>query len=140
MLPQAFLMQATLEAEWANAKRVPQAYEFVGADNGVRGYRFNAQLARALGQSGFTAGVGVNWAHAISYYRDAAGGGTPACADDAGVYQAKSAGRNTCTTSQYSLSLGYRDKRVFADFVFTPDVPRTASNQQKLRVNAGAMW
>jgi hemolysin activation/secretion protein len=140
MLPHAFLLQAALEAEWTNAKRVPQGYEFVGADNGVRGYRFNLQLARALGQSGFTAGVGYNWAHAISYYRDAAGGGTPACVDDAGVFQAKSIGRNTCTASQYTLSLGYRDKRMFADLTFSPDVPRSASNQQKVRVNAGALW
>jgi hypothetical protein len=112
----------------------------VGADNGVRGYRFNLQLARALGQSGFTAGVGYSWAHAISYYRDAAGGGTPACLDDAGVFQARSIGRNTCTASQYTLSLGYRDKRMFADLAFSPDVPRSASNQQKVRVNAGALW
>ena len=69
-----------------------------------------------------------------------AGGGTPACADDAGVFQAKSIGRNTCTASQYTLSLGYRDKRMFADLAFSPDVPRSASNQQKVRVNAGALW
>lgn len=36
--------------------------------------------------------------------------------------------------------LGYRDKRIFADFAFSPDVPRCASNQQKERVNAGALW
>jgi hypothetical protein len=56
------------------------------------------------------------------------------------VFQARSIGRNTCTASQYTLSLGYRDKRMFADLTFSPDVPRSASNQQKVRVNAGALW
>jgi len=138
-LPSSLVLLATLESEWANADRVPQSYEFSGADNGVSGVRAGVQLRRPLGETGLQLGVGYNWARAVSYYRDAAGGGTPACQTAPGVYEARFVGRNTCTSGVPFVTMNYRYKRFFGDVTIS-DPPYFGANQQKVRVTVGATW
>jgi hypothetical protein len=70
------------------------------------------------------------------YLRDAAGGGTPACHTEPGVYEAKSIGRNECSVGNPFVTLSYRSKSVFADFTYSK-LPYFAANQKKLKVNLG---
>jgi hemolysin activation/secretion protein len=138
-LPASFVLQASVEGEWANAKRVPQSYEFTGADNGVSGLRLGVQVRRPLGASGLQLGAGYNWARAVSYFRDAAGGGTPACQTAPGLYEARFQGRNTCAAGVPFVSLSYRDKRFFGELTVS-DPPYFGASQQKVRVTAGLLW
>lgn len=139
-LPGAVLLDASLLAEWTNAKRVPQAYDFAGADNGPSGYRVNLLLSRPLDGTNFVGGLGYTYIKAYSYYRDPVGGGTPACPNEAGVYQATSIDQNECAEKYPYLSLSYRSKALFGDFTYLPYVASYASNLQRLRVNVGFFW
>jgi hemolysin activation/secretion protein len=138
-LPSSLVLLATLESEWANADRVPQSYEFSGADNGVSGVRAGVQLRRPLGETGLQLGVGYNWARAVSYYRDAAGGGAPACQTAPGVYEARFVGRNTCTSGVPFVTMSYRYKRFFGEVTLS-DPSYFGANQQKVRVTVGSTW
>jgi hypothetical protein len=73
------------------------------------------------------------------YFRDAAGGGTPACQTSLGVYEAKSIGRNECSAGNPYLTLSYRSKSIYGDFTYSK-LPYFAANQQKLKVNLGVFW
>jgi hypothetical protein len=134
-LPWAVTMQGTVDVEWSSAKRLPQSYEFAGADNGSRGMRVNLVAQRPLGNSGVNLGAGYAWAKAISYYRDQ----VPACQTAPGVFAAKSIGRNECSAGNPFITLSYRSKSVFGDFTYSK-LPYFAANQQKLKVNLGVFW
>jgi hypothetical protein len=134
-LPWAVTMQGTVDVEWSSAKRLPQSYEFAGADNGSRGMRVNLVAQRPLGNSGVNLGAGYAWAKAISYYRDQ----VPACQTAPGVFEAKSIGRNECSAGNPFITLSYRSKSVFGDFTYSK-LPYFAANQQKLKVNLGVFW
>ncbi|MEI6835007.1 MAG: POTRA domain-containing protein, partial [bacterium] len=60
-LPGAMLLDASLLAEWTSAKRVPQAYDFAGADNGPSGYRVNLLFSRPVEGTDFVGGVGYTY-------------------------------------------------------------------------------
>jgi hypothetical protein len=139
-LPGAALLDGSLLAEWTSAKRVPQAYDFAGADNGPSGYRANLLLSRAVEGTDFVAGVGYTYIKAYSYYRDPSGGGTPACLSSTGVYQATSIDQNECAESYPYLSLSYRSKALYGDLTYVPSVASYASNVQRFRVNVGLFW
>jgi len=139
-LPASVLLDASLLAEWTNAKRVPQAYDFAGADNGPSGYRANLMLTRPVEGTDFMGSVGYTYIKAYSYYRDPAGGGTPACQNEAGVYQATSIEQNECVESYPYLSLSYRSKAMFGDFTYVPYTASYSPNLQRLRVNLGFFW
>lgn len=139
-LPGAVLLDASLLAEWTASKRVPQAYDFSGADNGPSGYRANLLLTRPIDATGFVAGAGYTYIKAYSYYRDVAGGGTPACQNEAGGFSATSIDVNECSESYPYLSLSYRSKKVFGDFTYLPSVANYASSSQRLRLNLGLYW
>jgi hypothetical protein len=134
-LPWAVTVQGTVDVEWSSAKRLPQSYEFAGADNGSRGMRVNLVAQRPLGNSGVNLGAGYAWAKAISYYRDQ----IPACQTAPGVFAAKSIGRNECSAGNPFVTLSYRSKSVFGDFTYSK-LPYFAANQQKLKVNLGVFW
>jgi len=138
-LPWSVALQGSVDVEWSSAKKLPQSYEFAGADNGARGMRLNLLAQRPLGNTGATIGLGYVHAQAISYFRDAAGGGTPACQTSPGVYEAKSIGRNECSAGHPYLMLSYRSKSLYGDFTYSK-LPYFASNQQKLKVNLGVFW
>lgn len=138
-LPWSISMQTSLDVEWSSALKLPQSYEFAGADNGSKGARFSLLAQRPLGNTGANVGLGYLHAYAISYYRDAAGGGTPACQTAPGVFEAKSAGRNQCSAGNPYLTLSYRNKRIYSDFTYSK-LPYFAANQQKLKVNLGVFW
>ena len=138
-LPWALTLQTSVDLEWSSALKLPQSYEFAGADNGSKGARFNLLMQRPLGSTGANLGLGYVHAYAVSYFRDAAGGGTPACQTAPGVYEAKSIGRNECSSGNPYLTLSYRSKSVFGDFTYSK-LPYFAANQQKLKVNLGVFW
>jgi hypothetical protein len=135
-LPFSLLLDSSLGAEWTSSKRVPQAYDFVGADNGPSGYKFNAMLSRPIDNTGVVAGVGWTYLRAYSYYRDAA----PACQKSPGVYLATSIDKNTCSDNFPYLTLTYRNKSVFSEFTYLPKLAPYAPNNQKLRFNMGLYW
>ena len=139
-LPGAVLLDASLLGEWTSARRVPQAYDFSGADNGPAGYRANLLLTRQIVDTPFVGGLGYTYIKAYSYYRDASGGGTPACVGESGAFQATSIDQNECVESFPYLSLSYRSKAVFGDFTYVPYSANYASNSQRLRVNVGFFW
>lgn len=139
-LPGKFLLDANLMGEWTGARRVPQAYDFSGADNGPSGYRINLLLTRPVDGTDFAGGLGYTHIRAYSYYRDAAGGGTPACLNESGVFTATSIERNECTDAYPFVSLSYRSKKVFGDLTYLPSVASYASNSQRLRFNLGVYW
>ncbi|PUE23924.1 POTRA domain-containing protein [Limnohabitans sp. Jir72] len=139
-LPYSFLLDGSLSAEWTSAKRVPQAYDFVGADNGPSGFKLNSLLSRPINDSGFVGGVGWTYLRAYSYYRDASGGGSPACSKSPGVYSATSIDKNVCSDNYPYFSLTYRSKFVFSDFTYLPKLAPYAPNNNKLRFNMGIYW
>lgn len=139
-LPNSFLLDSSLLSEWTSAKRVPQAYDFVGADNGPTGYRFNVLLSRPVDKTGVVAGLGWAYLRANSYFRDASGGGSPACQKSPGVYQATSIDKNTCSDNYPYMTLTYRNKYMFGDFTYLPKLAPYAPNNSKLRFNMGVYW
>jgi len=139
-LPLSMLLDTSLLAEWTGAKRVPQAYDFVGADNGPTGYRYNLLLTRPIESTGLVGGLGYTYMKAYSYFRDSSGGGVPSCQKEAGVYYATSIDQNECSDSYPYLSLTYRTKDFFGDFTYVPYVANYAANAQRLRVNLGYSW
>ena len=138
-LPLSIILQATVAAEYTSAKRIPQSYDFTGADNGASGLRLTVAATRPFGSSGLVVGAGFTQANAISYYRDLAGGGTPGCQKALGVFSANSIDRNVCSAGNIFFTLGYRDKNMFGDVIVNGPQP-AYMGAQVVRVNTGMYW
>jgi len=139
-LPASIMMQGSATAEWTSAHRIPQSYDFTGADNGSSGVRLNMSASRPFGVPGLVLGGGYTQAYAISYYRDVAGGGAPGCQKTVGVFLAASIGRNFCSAGNAFVTLGYRDKNVFADLVLNGPQANFVNAQSTIRFNSGWFW
>ena len=65
-LPASIMMQGSSTAEWTSAHRIPQSYDFTGADNGSSGVRLNMSASRPFGVPGLVLGGGYTRLGAIS--------------------------------------------------------------------------
>jgi len=123
-------LSLSAHGEYSQSKKLPQAYQFTGADNGSTGWSYNASLGwQPVSNAVLT--LGYSQVTAVSYYRDIA----PVCAG-----QANSIGRNKCSTGSFygSLSLNYQG--AFISTSFSPTVKSFQQNLNKFRFNAGYSW
>ncbi len=134
-LPSGFTAKVDLHAEFTPSKKVPQAYQFADADGGASGYSLGVKLTRPI-TSELSAGISLNHAQAISWYRDVDHG----CNDSAGNATATSAGRNSCSTNQVELNMDWNLGGLLANVNYRNNINASAQNKNKVTFNLGYRW
>ena len=134
-LPSGFTAKVDLHGEFTPSKKVPQAYQFADADGGASGYSLDVKLVRPI-TSALSAGISLNHARAISWYRDV----DPGCNDSAGNATATSAGRNSCSTNQVELTMDWNLGSLLANVNYRKNINASAENNNNITFNLGYRW
>jgi len=134
-LPNSFTGVVSFHGEYTPSKKVPQSYQFSGADGGASGYDLSLNLARPVAEN-VTLGVNFKHSQAISWHRDL----VPACANGAGVNTATSAGRNTCSANEVQLNVDWNSGGMLANATVRNNVDANAQNNKKITFNLGYRW
>ena len=134
-LPNSFTGVLSFHGEYTPSKKLPQAYQFAGADGGASGFDLNLSLARPVAEN-VTLGVSFKHAQAISWHRDVDSG----CADSAGVNTATSAGRNTCSANELQVNIDWNAGSMLANINVRNNVNANAQNNKKMTFNLGYRW
>ena len=136
-LPYSFTAKVDLHGEYTSSKKLPQAYQFSGADGGAYGHTFSLNVSRPLNDllwgNRLIGSVGYQRQQAYSWYRDEA----PGCEDGSGVAQATLAGKNSCTTDSFTLGLNWAEKEWSANLTWVDEVEKFDQNQEQLRLDLG---
>ncbi len=135
-MPYNLNFDAQLRGQWSSGKKLPQAYEFIGADNGSNGASLDLSLSRQILIDNLRFGVAYNITKAISYYRDPDQSQAPGCLED-GVFTNTSQGRNSCTDDQWRATLSYTKNRAFVSATWKDRVAEYAQSDTRLIVAAG---
>jgi len=134
-LPNSFTAQFDFHGEYTPSKKLPQAYQFAGADGGASGYSLGLKLIRPITQD-VVLGVALKHAQAVSWYRDE----DPGCNNSAGVATATSAGRNSCSSNEVELNMDLRFGGLLANVKYRNNINASAQNKNKVTFNLGYRW
>jgi hemolysin activation/secretion protein len=134
-LPYSFTGVLSFNGEYTPSKKLPQSYQFAGADGGASGFELNLSLARPVIEN-VILGVSFKHAQATSWHRDV----DPGCSDSTGVNTATSAGRNTCSTNELQLNIDWNAGSLLANVNVRNDVDVNAQNNKKMTFNLGYRW
>lgn len=127
---------AQLNGQWSSGKKLPQAYEFIGADNGSNGVSFDFAVSRQVLVDNLRFGVAYRVIRATSYFRDPEQAQAPGCLEN-DVFTATSEGRNSCTDNQWRTTLSYSKDRAFVSATWRDSVAEYAQSDARLIVAAG---
>lgn len=130
-LPFQVIAKFNLDVELSPNKKVPSAYQFVGADNGVSGYSYNLLLSRPFLNHQLVPFIGYKETTAFSYYRN----NNPGCG-----FKAIKEGLNQCQTSTPYVGVSSNYKKFFSDLTYQPSIDSFESNQNKFKINMGVRW
>ena len=134
-LPNSFTGAVSFHGEYTPSKKLPQSYQFSGADGGASGYDLSLNLVRPVAEN-VTLGVNFKHSQAISWHRDL----DPGCANSAGVNTATSAGRNTCSANEVQLNVDWNSGGMLANATVRNKVDANAQNNKKITFNLGYRW
>ena len=81
-MPYDLSFDAQLRGQWSSGKKLPQAYEFIGADNGSNGFALDLALSRQILVENLRFGVAYSVTKATSYFRDPEQAQAPGCLED----------------------------------------------------------
>jgi len=136
-LPYSLIAKLDLHGEYTGSKKLPQAYQFSGADGGAYGHSLSLNVSRPLNDllwgNRLIGSLGYQREQAYSWYRDA----DPGCEDESGVAQATAADKNRCTTDTFSASLGWAEKEWSANLSWVDEIEPFDQNQEQLRLDVG---
>jgi hemolysin activation/secretion protein len=135
-MPYGLSFDAQVRGQWSSAKKVPQAYEFIGADNGSSGVSLNFGLSRQMLIDNLRFGVAYSVTKANSYFRDPEQNQAPGCLED-DIFTATNQGRNSCTDNQWRATLSYTKDRAFVSATWKDRVAEYAQSDARLIVSAG---
>jgi len=134
-LPNSFTAQFDFHGEYTPSKKLPQAYQFAGADGGASGFSLGLKLMRPIAQN-VSIGVALKHSYAVSWYRDV----DPGCNNRAGAATATSAGRNSCSTNEMELNMDWRLGGLLANVNYRNNIIASAQNNNKITFNFGYGW
>ncbi len=129
-MPWQFTLRMTANAEYTTSKKLPNSYDFIGADNGSSGYHVDVALSRPI-YAGLIGLVGYKYDTAYSYFRDL----TPSCNG-----YAISRGRNSCSTGTPYIELAYRNDFMLIDLKLEGHIAKYEQSQEKVKVNVNYLW
>lgn len=135
-MPYNLNFDAQFRGQWSSGKKLPQAYEFIGADNGSNGFSLDLGLSRQILIDNLRFGVGYSITRATSYYRDPDQAQAPGCLED-GIFTATSQGRNSCTDDQWRATFSYTKDKAFVSATWKDRVAEYAQSDTRLLVAAG---
>ena len=135
-MPYDLSFDAQLRGQWSSGKKLPQAYEFIGADNGSNGFALDLALSRQILVENLRFGVAYSVTKATSYFRDPEQAQAPGCLED-GVFTATSQGRNSCTDDQWRATLSYTRNKAYISATWKDRIAEYAQSDARLIVAAG---
>jgi|TARA_B110001469_G_C9647087_1_gene327640 hemolysin activation/secretion protein len=134
-LPNSFNAQFDFHGEYTPSKKLPQSYQFAGADGGASGFSLGLKLMRPIAQN-VSIGVAFKHSKAVSWYRDV----DPGCNNSVGTATAISAGRNSCSTNEMELNLDWRLGSLLTNVNYRNNITSSAQNNNKVTFNFGYRW
>ena len=135
-MPYDLSFDAQLRGQWSSGKKLPQAYEFIGADNGSNGFALDLALSRQILVENLRFGVAYSVTKATSYFRDPEQAQAPGCLED-GIFTATSQGRNSCTDDQWRATLSYTRNKAYISATWKDRIAEYAQSDARLIVAAG---
>jgi hypothetical protein len=135
-MPYSLNFDAQLRGQWSSGKKLPQAYEFIGADNGSNGVSLDLALSRQILIDNLRFGVGYSVTKATSYFRDPEQNQAPGCLED-DIFTATNQGKNSCTDNQWRATLSYTKNSAFVSATWKDRVAEYAQSDTRLIVSAG---
>jgi len=129
-MPWGLSLRVNASAEYTASKKIPNSYDFIGADNGASGYHLDMALSRPV-FPGVVGLFGYKTDTAISYYRNS----NPGCSG-----HAVSKGRNQCTTGTPYFELAYRSEFMLVDMKLETHIAKYEQSQEKMKVNVSYLW
>jgi hemolysin activation/secretion protein len=134
-LPNSFNAQFNFHGEYTPSKKLPQAYQFAGADGGASGYSLGLKLMRPIAHN-VSVGIALKHSKAVSWHRDVDEG----CNNSAGIATATSAGRNSCSTNEMELNMDWRLGSLLTNINYRNNIISSAQNNNRITFNFGYRW
>jgi len=129
-MPWNITLRLSANGEYTKSKKIPNSYDFIGADNGPSGFHFEAVLSRPV-FPGLVALLGYKTDTAISYFRNT----NPGCDG-----HATSIGRNRCTSSNPYAELAFKNKYFIVDLKYELNIAKYEQSQESLKANVSYLW
>ncbi|GAB0058268.1 hypothetical protein SIID45300_02614 [Candidatus Magnetaquicoccaceae bacterium FCR-1] len=131
MLPYRLSAVFQFDGEYTPSDKIPNAYNFVGANNGPSGYRYSLAIGRPIYEDMVNMMVGFRHATSYGHYWDE----NPGCGENVlirGSYQ--------CYADTGFLNLSFKYKMFFGDLEYQSVVNTFEQNQERIKLNIGARW
>jgi len=129
-MPLKSTLRMAVNAEYTNSKKIPNSFDFVGADNGSSGMHLDIALSRPVA-GGLVGLVGFKSDTAVSYFRDT----NPGC-NGAAI----SRGRNQCTTSTPYVELAFRNEDFIVDLKYESHIATYEQSREKVKGSVSYLW